>query len=171
MRNESHPGSYRSTTSPSENGVTSSRQGVRFRVPTIPGTKTEPENDMTTCGHCLCGETGWEYDGEATWACFCHCNDCRRNCAAPVVAWIGVPVENFKWTSNAPKTFESSEGVYRHYCEDCGTPMGFEADRYQGRDTPLRSLPAESAGTRTGFPCVLRKQASLAPNERQPCEI
>ncbi|MCY4138321.1 MAG: GFA family protein [Rhodobacteraceae bacterium] len=87
---------------------------------------------MTACGHCLCGKTWWEYGGEATWACHCHCNDRRRNRAAPVAAWIGVPVENFKWTGKAPKTFESSEGVYRHFCEDCGTPMGFEADRYQG---------------------------------------
>jgi len=87
---------------------------------------------MTTKGHCLCGKTQFEYHGEVTWACYCHCDDCRRNCAAPVVAWLGIPTANFKWTGDAPETFESSKGVYRHYCATCGSPMGFEADHYPG---------------------------------------
>ena len=48
---------------------------------------------MTTKGHCLCKKTTWEYAGEQTWACYCHCDACRRNCAAPVVAWLGVPLK------------------------------------------------------------------------------
>ena len=87
---------------------------------------------MTTRGRCLCGKTRWEYVGEVTWTCYCHCDDCRRNCAAPVVAWIGVPARNFTWSGDAPRTLESSTGVYRHYCGACGSPMGFEADHYQG---------------------------------------
>ncbi|MEM8571131.1 MAG: GFA family protein [Pseudomonadota bacterium] len=87
---------------------------------------------MTTHGHCLCGQTRWEYEGAPTWACYCHCDDCRRNCAAPIVAWLGVPVTRFRWTAAAPKTRESAPGVFRHFCEACGTPMGFEADHYAG---------------------------------------
>ncbi len=87
---------------------------------------------MTTRGHCLCGNTRWEYQGEVAWACYCHCDDCRRNCAAPVVAWLGVPVTNFTWLGEAPKTHENSKGVRRHFCEACGSPMGFEADHYPG---------------------------------------
>lgn len=87
---------------------------------------------MTTHGHCLCGKTRWQYEGDVTWACYCHCDDCRRNCAAPVVAWLGVPMKNFKWTGQTPKTIESSSGVFRHFCEDCGSPLGFEADHYPG---------------------------------------
>ena len=87
---------------------------------------------MTKRGHCLCGKTRGEYQGEVTWACYCHCDDCRRNCAAPVVAWFGVPVKNFRWSGETPKTLESSKGVRRHFCEACGSPMGFEADHYSG---------------------------------------
>jgi hypothetical protein len=87
---------------------------------------------MTTRGHCLCKKTSWEFSGEVTWACYCHCDDCRRNCAAPVVAWLGVPLRNFKWTGATPRTFESSKGVHRHFCADCGSPIGFEADHYKG---------------------------------------
>ncbi|MES0881199.1 GFA family protein [Roseibium sp. SCP14] len=87
---------------------------------------------MTKRGRCFCGQTSWEYEGEVNWACYCHCDDCRRNCSAPVVAWLGVPLRNFRWTGKALKTLESSKGVRRHFCEHCGSPMGFEADHYSG---------------------------------------
>ncbi|MEM9709319.1 MAG: GFA family protein [Pseudomonadota bacterium] len=90
------------------------------------------ERTVTTRGYCLCKKTQWEFDGSITWACYCHCDDCRRNCAAPVVGWIGVPRKMFRWTGDAPKTFESSKGVFRHFCGRCGSPMGFEADHYPG---------------------------------------
>ena len=87
---------------------------------------------MTTKGHCLCKKTSWEFQGEVNWACYCHCDDCRRNCAAPVVAWLGVPVDNFTWTGAEPKTFVSSPGVTRFFCRACGSPLGFVADHYPG---------------------------------------
>jgi len=85
---------------------------------------------MTVKGHCLCKATSWEYQGEVSWSGYCHCDDCRRNCSAPVVAWIGVPHENFSWTGEVPNTYESSKGVTRHFCQQCGSPMGFEAEHY-----------------------------------------
>ena len=87
---------------------------------------------MSTKGHCLCKETSWEFTGEVTWACYCHCDDCRRNCAAPVVAWLGVPIKNFTWLGSAPKTYETPDGVSRHFCGNCGSPIGFEANHYAG---------------------------------------
>ena len=87
---------------------------------------------VTTSGRCLCGQTAWEFDGEATWACYCHCDDCRRNCGAPVVAWLGVPLAAFRWLGEVPATVASSKGVARHFCSNCGSPMGFEAEHYPG---------------------------------------
>ena len=87
---------------------------------------------MSKRGYCLCRKTLFEYTGDETWSCYCHCDDCRRNCAAPVVAWLGVPLQNFEWTGDKPKTYESSKGVYRHFCGTCGSPIGFEADHYPG---------------------------------------
>lgn len=87
---------------------------------------------MKTKGHCLCKSVTWEFEGAITWQCYCHCDDCRRNCGAPVVAWLGVPLKHFSWTGNKPQTFESSAGVYRHFCGNCGSPVGFEADHYEG---------------------------------------
>jgi hypothetical protein len=94
--------------------------------------KTEKDGKVTTRGHCLCGRTRWEFTGEATSACYCHCDDCRRNCAAPVVGWLGVPARHFRWTGDTPRTFESSAGVHRHFCGTCGSPMAFVAEHYAG---------------------------------------
>jgi hypothetical protein len=87
---------------------------------------------MTTTGHCLCGAVTWRYEGTESWACYCHCDSCRRNCAAPVTAYLGVPLDAFTWTGETPKTYRSSPGVRRHFCGTCGSPMAYEADRYSG---------------------------------------
>ena len=85
-----------------------------------------------TRGICFCKKTSWEFDGDPTWSCYCHCDDCRRNCAAPIVAWLGVPASRFRWTGQATKVLNSSPGVERHFCADCGTPMAFVAAHYPG---------------------------------------
>jgi len=87
---------------------------------------------MTTKGHCFCKETSFEFEGKTTWECYCHCDDCRRNCAAPVVGWLGLPLNNFRWTGKEPKTYKTEDGVSRHFCDNCGSPMGFEASHYPG---------------------------------------
>ena len=83
-------------------------------------------------GHCLCGQTRWSYDGQQTWACYCHCESCRRNCAAPVVGFIGVRLADFTWMGQGTGQYESSNGVTRHFCTSCGTPMAFQAAHYEG---------------------------------------
>jgi len=85
-----------------------------------------------TRGHCLCKRTRWAFTGEIVWACYCHCDDCRRNCAAPVVGWFGVPAKYFEWVGDPPETYASSAGVKRHFCATCGSPVGFEAAHYAG---------------------------------------
>ncbi len=88
--------------------------------------------ELTRTGHCLCGEVSYELTGPETWACHCHCADCRRQTASPMTTFLGIPLERFNWTGKSPKTFNSSPGVTRSFCENCGTPMAFQADRYKG---------------------------------------
>ena len=86
-------------------------------------------------GHCLCGYVAFTYSGPDNWSCYCHCDDCRRNCAAPLVAFIGVNLDVFHWqtaTGKPPKFYPSSPGVKRYFCDQCGTPMAFQADYYPG---------------------------------------
>jgi len=82
-------------------------------------------------GHCLCGAVRWEARGTPKWCCYCHCDSCRRNCAAPVTAFFGVANENFAWTGAPAQTYKRAD-VLRHFCGACGTPMAYEAGRFPG---------------------------------------
>lgn len=75
-------------------------------------------------GHCHCGAVGFETGGPVAWSAYCHCADCRRNCAAPVTAFFGVPHGSVIWRGS-PKVRQSSPGVERLFCPDCGTPMAY----------------------------------------------
>jgi len=88
---------------------------------------------MTTRrGHCLCGAVTFEYQGTENWRAYCHCESCRRCTASPVTAFLGVPLEAFRFTGEAPSVYESSPGVQRLFCGRCGSPMAYRADRYPG---------------------------------------
>ena len=91
----------------------------------------------SSSGHCLCRNVHYRFEGPRTWACFCHCEDCRRNCAAPIVAYIGVPLDGFRWQvreqeGTEPEFYPSSQGVKRFFRNQCGTPMAFQAEHYPG---------------------------------------
>ena len=76
-------------------------------------------------GHCHCGAVSWVSDCPVAWSCYCHCSDCRRNCAAPVTAFFGVPHESIRWLGDAPKIYQSSDQVERLFCGTCGTQMAY----------------------------------------------
>ena len=82
-------------------------------------------------GRCLCGDLRWEASGSPTWQCYCHCDDCRRQCGAPVVAFVGVRATGFRWIGE-PVIYASSPGVERSFCGRCGSPMAFQAAHYPG---------------------------------------
>ncbi len=87
-------------------------------------------DDPEKRGHCLCGAVRFAYTGPETWRAHCHCESCRRQCAAPFTTFLGVPTAAFAWTGKTPATYVSSPGVRRLFCPVCGTPVAFEADRY-----------------------------------------
>lgn len=84
----------------------------------------------TTKGRCLCGETTFEYDGPENWCGHCHCESCRRNCSAPFTTFVGVPRAAARFTGREPAVYNSSPGVRRHFCANCGSPMAYDADSW-----------------------------------------
>ena len=40
-------------------------------------------------------------------------------------ALVGVYWSDFEWTRGKPASFESSQGIQRGFCRDCGTPLFF----------------------------------------------
>lgn len=85
---------------------------------------------MTRRGHCLCGETTFEYDGPENWTGICHCESCRRQTASPATAFMGVPNGKWRWTGQQPETYSSSEGRVRSFCGNCGAPVAYQSDEY-----------------------------------------
>ncbi|WP_282607284.1 GFA family protein [Pelagibius sp. Alg239-R121] len=81
-------------------------------------------------GHCLCGQVSFEYDGPENWRGHCHCESCRRNTSSAFSTFMGVPCKTSRFTGAVPAVYESSPGVRRLFCANCGTPMAYESDRY-----------------------------------------
>ncbi len=86
---------------------------------------------MTT-GRCLCGAVRFEFTGSPKWTGYCHCESCRRNCAAPVTAFFGVADENWRWTGETPGAYQVTDHATRYFCGTCGTPMAYRSTRFQG---------------------------------------
>ena len=86
--------------------------------------------DQTREGGCLCGAVRYRCVGEPLWVAHCHCHSCRRASGSVVLPWAGYPAENFEIIKGSPRSHESSKGVRRRFCGDCGTPLTFESERY-----------------------------------------
>lgn len=76
-------------------------------------------------GRCFCGNVRYEITGRPFNSTICHCNDCRRAAAAPLVACFSVKRAEFRWTHGTPKSFESSAWGTRSFCPACGTQLTF----------------------------------------------
>ena len=74
-------------------------------------------------GGCFCGAVRYAIEPGDHRAANCHCTMCRRTSAAPFVAWVMVPKDQFRIVAGAPREFQSSEHGSRGYCADCGTPL------------------------------------------------
>jgi len=80
-------------------------------------------------GRCLCGNLQFAVRGKRLWVAHCHCDSCRRNTGSAVATFVGYNKEQLTYTRGERKFYESSPGVRRGFCADCGTPMTYEADR------------------------------------------
>lgn len=78
-------------------------------------------------GHCFCREIRYEAGGSPSHETNCHCRMCRRTSGAPFVAWLTVPIEEFRFVSGDPATFRSSAHGTRTFCPRCGTHLTFQS--------------------------------------------
>ena len=102
----------------------------------------------TLQGGCFCGEIRYEVLGPEKFACFCHCESCQRAAGAPVVTWSTYARETFHVSSGEIHWHESSPGVTRGICENCGTSLTYENAKRPGEiDLTVNSLDDPSAPT------------------------
>lgn len=83
-------------------------------------------------GGCLCGATRYVIQGTPKVVAYCHCPSCRRAAAAPVTAWAMFDQQAFRFEKGEPRSYASSPGVARSFCEQCGTPLTYTADFLSG---------------------------------------
>jgi len=81
-----------------------------------------------TTGGCMCGAVRYEAVGEALDIGYCHCHSCRRHTGAPVVTFVVFEADNVHFTGRERSIYESSPGVARAFCGQCGTPLTWEGD-------------------------------------------
>jgi hypothetical protein len=78
-------------------------------------------------GGCHCGAVRFRVEGEPIRAGLCHCSDCRRHAAAPVVGWAVFGKQQVQ-SSGEVATYESSEHGRRQFCPRCGTNLFYLND-------------------------------------------
>ena len=77
-------------------------------------------------GGCACGDVHYEFDGDVAMAVYCHCRDCQRSSGTGSAAVFAANRNDFKATgaTSAYKYIgDSGNGVSRHFCPKCGSPL------------------------------------------------
>ena len=82
-------------------------------------------------GGCLCRRVRFEATGAPTWVSYCHCTSCRRHTASPVSVFANFKLDAVGFTGERA-LYESSPGVVRSHCANCGTPIGYETAERPG---------------------------------------
>ncbi len=86
------------------------------------------ETSEKATGGCMCGALRFEATGAPLSTNYCHCTSCRKHSGAPVVTLVGYKIDQVRFTKGERKIHESSPGVGRAFCGQCGTPLTWEGD-------------------------------------------
>lgn len=91
------------------------------------------DTNQRTVGGCLCGSVRYEADGPPICVAYCHCSTCRRHTGAPIVTFVMWAADKVRFTAQDRNIYQSSSGVKRGFCGQCGTPLTWEG-RYKDVD-------------------------------------
>ncbi len=119
-------------------------------------------NEVIHSGHCFCGDVRFEVAGPAKFACFCHCESCRRAAGGVYVAWATFAKDEFSVTSGEVLWHRSSPQATRGLCSNCGTSITYEHSDRQGQidvnltsfDDPARFTPSAHIWVEDKLPWV-----------------
>lgn len=78
-------------------------------------------------GGCQCGAVRFRTEIDPARASICHCRMCQKAFGSFYAPLVSVRDHSLVWTRREPKRFQSSNHVRRGFCEDCGTPLTYEA--------------------------------------------
>jgi hypothetical protein len=78
-------------------------------------------------GGCQCGALRFRVTGTPSQSSICHCRMCQKAFGAYYAPLVSTRGAKFEWTRGVPKYFHSSNHVRRAFCDNCGTPLTYEA--------------------------------------------
>jgi hypothetical protein len=79
-------------------------------------------------GGCLCRAIRYRLNAEPLRRSLCHCRSCRLAAGAPTVAWIIMRATDVEFTAGQPRFFQSSPGIRRSFCGQCGTSLTWQRE-------------------------------------------
>ena len=98
-------------------------------------------------GGCRCGAIRYRITDRPTYSGICHCDDCRRATGGAFVPWLGATPEAFEVTKGTIKEYQSSPGVWRGFCQTCGSPLTYRGDGWTDIALTIASLDDPNAIT------------------------
>ena len=103
--------------------------------------------DQAFRGSCLCGRVAFSIDGPLGSVMNCHCSICRKAHASAFRTRVAVPRTRLHWLSGADliRHFESSPGVDRQFCGNCGTRLATALGEAYGVPLALIDNPGDIA--------------------------
>lgn len=84
----------------------------------------------TFTGKCLCGAVRFRAQG-APKVVHCHCPSCRKATGSAFATFADFQKDQVIFSGSKRKRYQSSEGVYRSFCAECGSTLS-----YEGQDWP-----------------------------------
>ncbi|URM26846.1 GFA family protein [Pseudomonas frederiksbergensis] len=88
----------------------------------------KPSRDIAIAFHqgtCLCGAVKYQVSTELKAVTHCHCSQCRKGHGAAFATYASVPRSAVSIMASAEtlKGYQSSEGVTRQFCSNCGSSL------------------------------------------------
>jgi len=78
-------------------------------------------------GGCLCGAVQYSSAAEPMVVAICHCTHCQKQSGGAFSVNVGIPKGSLQFTAGKPATYQdtgsSGQPVYRHFCDQCGSPI------------------------------------------------
>jgi hypothetical protein len=77
-------------------------------------------------GRCLCGSVRYEFSGDPSVVCVCHCKHCQQTSGSAFSLVCAVPRQAIHMTGNIEvfhDKADSGNNVLRSFCPDCGSPI------------------------------------------------
>lgn len=119
------------------------------------------EEAKTTAG-CMCGTVRYKVIRKPFAVVHCRCSSCRRHTGAPIMPPVGLKKDQVRFTAGEHRIYESSPGVGRAFCGECGTPLTWEGNG--GELGPLIELHISTFDDPSAFVPQLHRHH----NERLP---